>query len=222
MRVRLERPESNFLDVNPFVADENFGDAAISWVMARLAGALSQNPVLGHSHAVYLLVRQIEALAKSKGNIRSNKHTTIDSLFALPAGVVGDGEKVFATQLGLFRKYQSGMEAIARDYGVKTAYFFHPVPAWHKTLTPAEQAAVGDLSYGPLYRRMVDAMMKQRDDGLPVFDLGDLLIDIKETIYADGAHFERDPNSGESLGYRLMARQVAADLAQAWGLQRKL
>ena len=32
-RVRLERPESNFLDVNPFVADENFGDAAIGWVM---------------------------------------------------------------------------------------------------------------------------------------------------------------------------------------------
>ena len=41
---RLERPLSNFIDVNPFVADENFGDAAIGWVMGRLAGTLALNP----------------------------------------------------------------------------------------------------------------------------------------------------------------------------------
>src|SRR4029450_1176602 len=35
---RLERRLSNFIEVNPFVADENFGDAAIGWVMGRLAG----------------------------------------------------------------------------------------------------------------------------------------------------------------------------------------
>ena len=35
---RLESPASNFLEVNPFVADENFGDAAIGWVMGRIAG----------------------------------------------------------------------------------------------------------------------------------------------------------------------------------------
>ena len=29
---------SNFIEVNPFVADENFGDAAIGWVMGRIAG----------------------------------------------------------------------------------------------------------------------------------------------------------------------------------------
>ena len=38
---------ANFLEVNPFVADENFGDAAIGWVMGRLAGTLAINPVLG-------------------------------------------------------------------------------------------------------------------------------------------------------------------------------
>jgi hypothetical protein len=48
---RLESPASNFLEVNPFVADENFGDAAIGWVMGRIAGTLALNPVLGHSHA---------------------------------------------------------------------------------------------------------------------------------------------------------------------------
>ena len=39
---RLERPLSNFTEVNPFVADENFGDAAIGWVMGRVAGSLAQ------------------------------------------------------------------------------------------------------------------------------------------------------------------------------------
>src|SRR4030095_13851149 len=36
---RLERPLSNFIEVNPFVADENFGDAAIGWGMEVGRGA---------------------------------------------------------------------------------------------------------------------------------------------------------------------------------------
>lgn len=220
-RERLDRPLANFVDVNPLVADEYFGDAAISWVMGRLAGELSLNPVLGHSHAAYLIIRQLDALAKSGGGRTSKKRTTLQSIFALPPEIVGNGEKIFAYQLALYRKYQSEMEAIARDYDVKTAYFFHAVPAWGKTLTKQEKAAVGDLSYGPLYRRMVEAMMQQRAEGLPVFDLGDLLIGVKQTMYADLAHFAQDPVTGESPGNRLMAKRVAADLSQAWGLRRK-
>jgi hypothetical protein len=109
---------------------------------------------------------------------------------------------------------------MARDNGIKTAYFFQPVPAYGKVLTPQEKSVVGDLSYVALYRRMVDAMLLQRRLGMAVFDLGDLLVDVKETIYADSVHFYR-ARDGESLGYRLMARRVAADLATAWGLKRK-
>ena len=43
--------------------------------------------------------------------------------------------------------------------------------------------------------------------GLAIFDLGDLF------------NLLRSP-FGESLGYRLMARRVAADVA-AWGLKRR-
>ena len=67
---------------------------------------------------------------------------------------------------------------------------------------------------------MVDGVMCQRDMGLAVFDLGDLFVDVGETVYADGSHLLRSP-FGESLGYRLMARRVAADVAAAWGLKRK-
>ncbi len=219
---RLERPASNFLDVNPLIADENFGDAAIGWVMGRVAGAMSRNPILGSSHAVYMIVRGIESLAKGRGALKSNKRTTIDSIFALPGDVKGDGEKIFALQVGLYQKYQRAIEAVARDNGVKSAYFYSPVPGWGKTLTEGEKAAAGayNLSEGPLYRRMVEAMMSQRSKGMAVFDLGDLFIDVKEPIYADEAHFIRFANE-DSPGYRAMAKRVAANLAEAWKLERK-
>lgn len=218
---RLEWPEGNFLQVNPLVADENFGDAAIGWVMGRVAGTLSQSPMLGRSHAVYMIVRGVESLAKGRGGLRSSKRTTIDSLFALPADTRGRGEAIWAIQLELFQKYVRGMRAIADDNGAKSAFFFHAVPAHGKTLTPEERAAAGDLSYAKQFRRMVDDMMQLRSRGLQMFDLGDLLVNVKETIYADDSHFIVDPRSGESPGYRLMATRVAADLAQAWSLERK-
>src|SRR5215475_7687733 len=104
-RVRLEWPLGNFMDVNPLVADTNFGDAAIAWVMGRVAGMVSRNPVLGRSHAAYIIVRGIEAAAKGSSGWKSNKRTTLDSLFALPPGIAGEGEGAFATQLALLQKY---------------------------------------------------------------------------------------------------------------------
>ena len=101
---RLERPLSNFLDVNPSVADENFGDAAIGWVVGRVAGALASNPILGHSHAAYMIVRGIEAFAKSKDVFSSTKRTTLASLFALPPEIVANYDEAFAVQLGLYQK----------------------------------------------------------------------------------------------------------------------
>ena len=220
---RLERPLSNFTDVNPFVADENFGDAAIGWVMGRIAGWLAQLPVLGHSHAAYMIVHGIEAVAKSKDVFKANKNkkTTLTSIFALPNDIKGNGEKVFQTQLTLYQKYERSIEAVAKDYNVKTAYFLQPVPSWGKTLTDEEKRAAGANMTDPvLYRRIVDGMMTLRDRGLAIYDLGDLLKDEKGTIYADDIHFIRDKN-GDSPGYRLMAARVGQLLAETWSLKPK-
>ena len=54
-------------------------------------------------------------------------------------------------------------------------------------------------------------MMTLRDRGLPIFDLGDLLKDVKETIYADDIHFIRD-TKGDSKGYRLMATRQSSTI----------
>lgn len=221
MNERLERPLSNFLDVNPFVADENFGDAAIGWVMGRIAGALAQNAVLGRSHAAYLVIRGIEAMAKGKDIIKSTKKTTLNSIFAMPKEIRADNDKAFALQLELYQKYTRGIEAVARDNGVKTAYFLQPVPGIGKTLTDDEKRVVGDLRYVEWYRGIVAGMLTLRERGLPIFDLGDVFADEKGTIYEDDIHFLRAPGTLESRGYRLVAARVGRHLAETWKLQPK-
>jgi hypothetical protein len=218
---RLESPDSNFLEVNPFVADENFGDAAIGWVIGRVAGVLSQNPILGHSHAAYMIIRGIEAVAKSKDVFKSKKKTTLKGLFEMPEEIRKDHDLAFAVQLSLYQKYERGIEAIAKDNGIKTAYFLQPVPAYGKVLTEEEKKNAGDLAYGELYRRIVAGMMTLKDKGLPIYDLGDVVQSHSETLYADHIHFYRKYPTGESAGYQIMAERMAATLAQTWGLQKK-
>ncbi|HTE35349.1 MAG TPA: hypothetical protein VK630_02285, partial [Reyranella sp.] len=130
-------------------------------------------------------------------------------------------DKVFATQLALYQKYTRAIEAVAKDNDVKTAFFLQPVPSWGKTLTDEEKrGAGGNLADPVLYRRMVEGMLTLRDRGMAVFDLGDMLKDVPETIYADDIHFIRD-TKGDSKGYRMMARIMADDLAKAWDLKAK-
>ncbi|CAN5837437.1 hypothetical protein BH11PSE3_BH11PSE3_04680 [soil metagenome] len=219
MDQRLEGPAASFLEVNPFAADENFGDAAIAWVMGRLAGAMAINPVLGHSHAAYILVRGIEYAAKGQGSFKSNKRTTIPSLFALPKDIKDNPDLLFQVQLELYQKYFRATEAVARDNGVKSAFFLQPIPAWGKTLTAQEKSIVGDLAYGETYRRIVKGMMTLRERGLAVYDLGDVFQNVPETIYAD--HIHSLTFDGESPGNRIVAARIGELLAETWGLKRK-
>ena len=178
------------------------------------------NPILGHSHAAYMIVRGIEAFAKSKDVFSSTKRTTLASLFALPPEIVANYDEAFAVQLGLYQKYVRSIEAIARDEDVKTAYFLQPAPAIGKTLTEEEVRNAGDLGYRDLYRKIVAGMMTLRDRGLAIFDLADVFKDEKGSIYEDHVHFRRDA-SGESRGYRLVAKAMAEKMAETWGLQPK-
>ncbi len=217
---RLERPLSNFIEVNPFAADENFGDAAIGWVMGRVAGTLALNPILGHSHAAYMVIRGIEQVAKGQDIFKSTKKTTLNSIFNMPLEIRKNTELAFNVQLGLYQKYLRATEAVAHDYNVKSAYFLQPAPAYGKTLTEDEKRNAGDLGYRDLYRRVAAGMMTLRERGLPIYDLADIFANEKGTIYADHIHYVRDA-AGESRGNRLMAARVGELLAETWGLQRK-
>jgi hypothetical protein len=195
-------------------------------VIGRVAGVLQRLPLLGHSHAAYMIIRGIESVAKSKDQTSSKKKTTLNSLFSLPPDVVKDPEKSFQVQLGLYQKYERDIEAIAREYGIKTAYFMQPVPGWGKELSEKEKQAAGDLSYVPRYRRVVEGMLTLRERGLPVFDLGDIYKDHKETLYADQIHCFRksekiDNYRADSPCYSIMAEAIAKRLAETWGFKEK-
>ena len=167
-----------------------------------------------------MVIRGIEAAAKGKDSFKSNKKTTLNSIFAMPEEIRRDHERAFAVQLGLYQKYVRGIEAVARDYDVKTAYFLQPSPAWGKVLTEEEKRIVGDVSYRDLYRKIVAGMMTLRERKLPIFDLGDVFADEKGTIYSDHIHFARD-GMAESPGNRLVAARMGQLLAETWALQRK-
>lgn len=220
MMQRLEAPAANFLDANPYAADENFGDTAIGWVMGRLAGTLALNPVLGQSHAAYVAIRGIEAAAKGRDGLRSSKRTTVLGQFDFPREVLDNPELHFAVQLDLYQKYFRATEAVAHDNGVKTSFFLQPVPAWGKVLTDEEKRVVGDLSYRDSYRRIVAGMMMLGEHGLPIYDLGRVFEGQAGTIYADHVHFVSN-DKGESVGNRLLAVRIGELLAENWGLQRK-
>ena len=132
---RLERPLSNFIDVNPFVADENFGDAATGWVIGRVAGTLAANPVLGHSHAAYMVIRGIEAVAKSKDIFKSSKKTTLASLFAMPEEIVKDHDARIRRPARPLPEVHARHRGRRQGQCVKTAYFLQPVPPYGKVLT---------------------------------------------------------------------------------------
>ncbi len=121
MQQRLEAPAASFLAVNPFAADENFADSAIGWVMGRLAGALAADPILGQSHAAYVVILAVEAAAKGRDGEKSRKQTTVEGLFNLPRDVQDSPERHFAVQLGLYQKYLRATEAVARDNGDTSA-----------------------------------------------------------------------------------------------------
>jgi hypothetical protein len=188
--------------------------------MGRLAGTLALNPVLGHSHAAYMIIRGIEQVAKGQDVFKSTKKTTLNSIFNMPMELRKDTELAFNIQLGLYQKYLRATEAVAHEYNVKSAYFLQPAPAYGKTLTEEEKRNAGDLGYGDLYRKVAAGMMTLREHGLPIYDLADIFASEKGTIYADHIHYLRDANE-ESRGNRLMANRIGELLAETWGLKRK-
>ena len=185
--------------------------------MDSLAGTLALNPVLGQSHAAYMIIRGIEAVAKGQDSFKSSKRTTIPSLFFLPPGVPKPPPRRRSpSSSGSTRNTSAMTEAVANNNGVKSAYFLQPVPAWSKTLTKEEKRVVGDLSYGVLYRRMVAGMMTLRERGLPIYDLGDIFATPRRHDPLNHIHYLAD-SDGVSVGNRLMAARIAWDGSEDYG-----
>jgi hypothetical protein len=215
--LRFEYPANNFVVVNP-LAREGYDAVVSRWALGRLVGWASHNSVTSRSHAVYMVIREVRRTLDRQARWERDRGTTIESLFRLPPQ--WDRDRRIAAALEQYKKYIRSMNAIGRDRKIRTAYFVQPVPAIGKRLTPAERAVVGDLSYGPLFRQMTEALLSLRSEGVPVFSLLQIFAGVEDTLYDDPIHLKRDAR-GESLGYRLMAERIAHTLADAWNLRGK-
>jgi hypothetical protein len=219
-RGRFEMPALNFLEVNPIAAQDGFGNVVVSWLAARIAGAIGHHGVLGHSHAAYLVVRAMTSMAKGDGRFRSDATVVFDRMFAVPQEVRGSAEAVMDFQTAQYRRYIRLTNSVAREEDIKAMFFLQPVPAIDKTLTDPEKQVNPDLRYGQRYLALVQNLRGLREQGIAVVDMLDVFADEKGTIYADDIHPVRGPG-GESRGYRLIAARMAREMARNWGLQAK-
>lgn len=216
-RGRFEMPALNFLDVNPIAAQDGFGNVVVSWLAGRVAGTIGNHSLLRYSHAAYLTVKAVEHLAKGNGGSGSGTTAAFDRMYDLPAEIRSSSRVLMAYQLAQYRRYIRIMDAIARDQGIKAIFFLQPVPALGKVLTDEEKRGTLDMRYSDGYLEIVRDLESLREGGINVFDLVNVFADEKGTIYADDVHPQRTPG-GDSRGYRLIAGQMARDMAAAWSL----
>jgi hypothetical protein len=213
---RFEYPANQFVIINPFAADRY--DLVIArWLVGRLVGYASQNPILSRSQAAFMVLRGTRRWVEGTGFVRERR-TTMRSLFQLPEE--WDEERRVEWATSQYRKYIRGLNALARERKVLAASFIQPVPAIGKRLTTEERMVVGDLGYGPLYQRMADSLLSLGSEGIQVFSLLQIFREVDTSLYVDHVHLARDAQ-GESAGYRRMAEHMARRLAESWNLRRK-
>ena len=221
---RLERPLSNFIDVNPFVADENFGDAAIGWVMGRVAGTLALRcRCSAIQHAAYMIMRGIEAgRPRGKDIFKVDQEDDADQHLRPAAGHRKDNASWCSpSSSASTRSTRARSRRSRKDNNVKTGLL---PPAGAGLRQDADRRGEAQCRRSGLPRSLPQGRGRHADPArarpADLRPRRHLRKDEKGTIYADDIHFIRD-TKGDSKGYRLMARIMADDLAKAWDLKAK-
>ncbi|MGD9543693.1 MAG: hypothetical protein AB7F41_04505 [Methylocystis sp.] len=215
---RFEWPSNNFILVNPVASGSYFpllGGAALN----SFYSLYSSTPLLRSSNAIYFFVDAARAkLNESIVKNMASLHKSHLTIFSVPTA--WSRNEVFEYNLDQYRKYFRMTSALAQAQGAKVVFFIQPSPVYGKTLTEAEKGVVGDLSYKDLYLSMTETLLKLKQEGIAVYSLLDVFSQVPDTVYADHIHFFADPETGESIGNRLVAKAIAARLAEEWRLNK--
>jgi hypothetical protein len=215
MLSRFDLPAANYLSVNPIIAKDGFGGLAMSWLMGRAAGWLS-NGITRHSHAAYLVATALAGIPPED----PSGAKTYTTMMKLPKDITSSPSALMDWQVAQYAKYIRIMDVMARDYEIKSMFFLQPVPAVNKTLTEEERRKLPEVDYGPRYVEIVQRLQALRERNIEVRSLLDVFKDEKATIYVDDIHPQRD--GAESRGYALIATRMAHDMAKAWNWRAKV
>jgi hypothetical protein len=218
---RLEYPATTFHRVNPLAYDSYEGLLS-AWINRKIYQYSRSNWILSHSHLAYLITNRLRNMIAGYGNSdyqQDQTNTTIESIFSLPKE--WDSEQRFKWNTEQYKKYIRIINYVAERIEIKTAHFIQPVPAIGKELTTEERKVVGDLSYGDKYLRMTNELLNLQNDGINIFSLLNIYEDVKEHVYGDVIHCIRKSRTYDSLGYLIMAKEIAKYLEHAWNLKSK-
>jgi hypothetical protein len=215
---RFEYPYLHFAEVNPLATDD-FGGVVARWMMSRVLLWLQTTPPFSDSSLAFIIADRLGHFTEPPTDVQHKQHTTVESIFAAPKSWTR--QHAWSVALEQYAKYIEEMHVIARRFGVDEAHFIQPLPAVDKTLTDEERAAVGPLDYKSDWLKMKASLLDLRSQGIPVFDLGAVFQNEKESVYADGAHSLWNDWCNESKGYVLISEQMADVLAETWHLKRR-
>ena len=201
--------------MNPF-ATGNYRGMATVWLATKVSEWARGNALTRNSFFAYFFIERLRSyLNEQSTTADSPRATEFMKMFSYP--IDWPLEKRAASNTQQYFWYIRAVHMAPERNGIRTAFFLPPTPAY-KPLTEEERAVAGDLSYGPSYRMISDRLLELRKENVPIFSLLDLFADNHDTLYADTAHMKAD-STGEQLGYRIMARTIARQVSDVWGLK---
>ncbi len=214
---RLEMANHDFELLNPLATRSSRAIVA-SAVTNQVQSWVTSSPARFSFTAYFLADRLRSWVVRTSNEELAKRKTGFAAFFALPNEWTGEQRITF--NLKQYQKYIRAIDAVSKMQGARAAFFVQPAPAIDKQLTAEEKLVTGDLSYGPLYSRLAEALLATRSDGLQVFSLLDVFRDVAETIYVDPIHLAQDAKTHDGKGDRILAKAMAEHLAAAWSLER--
>jgi hypothetical protein len=120
------------------------------------------------------------------------------------------------------RKYETYIKlqaAQAHAVDALYAHFVQPIHEIGKPLSEDEKRLPSLIAAQDYRDVMMPASEDLRGKGFPSFLLTDVFKDSKETLYSDHIHCRVTPQ-GDSPGYELISKRIAALLGEAWHLKK--
>ncbi len=222
---RFEVPAKNFIMVNPAIST-SYEKLMGIWIYSSIYRYSKTNFLLSKSFFSYFVTKRLRDMVRIMSDFQHNSSAGVETfrnMFSLPSE--WSFEKTYQWQKGQYKKYISATHALAKHYGLKSAFFIQPVPAISKKLSEEEirtiKASGYTLEYKKPYLEIVTEVLKVKGEGVPVFSLLDIFAEEEGTIYADAVHCKFDPATGANEGYRIMAEIIADTIIDEWGMAKK-
>ncbi len=235
--ISLEGFNEHYMIVNPYVTlgmpSNNFAQATnmryvelkylenLMGINSSIAKVMNKFWIAKNSQTMILIYSSLAKVINSTNpNGAYDLKTSYSGLFSFPEGWSMEKKRDFNFEE--YKYYSFITKKMADLNSLKSAFFIQPVPAYGKKLTSEEQKVVGDLSYKDTYKKIERDLLKLNDKGVPFYSLTDVFKEYgDEQIYSDAIHYKFDYDAKSSLGYEIVAREIASKIATKWGFIKK-